>query len=101
MNVVCFSVAAVDFFLSKNQCFAGDNSLNQAVRFSQMGYRSAFAGAIGTDEGGDCIEALLRNEHADISLMQRLEGFTARNKIINDVSGERFGIVGAWEEWRL
>ena len=97
MNVACFSVAAADFFPQQNEWYAGGNSLNQAVRFSQMGFRSAFAGAIGTDDAGDRIEKLLRKEHVDISLMQRLEGFTARNKIINDASGERFGIDGAWE----
>jgi fructoselysine 6-kinase len=97
MNVACFSVAAIDFFPQQNAWFAGGNSLNQAVRFSQMGYHSAFAGALGTDDAGDRIETLLRNENVDISRMQRLDGFTARNKIINDAAGERFGVDGAWE----
>jgi len=97
MKVACFSVAAIDFFPRQNAWFAGGNSLNQAVRFRQMGCQSAFVGAIGTDEAGDRIATLLANEQVDISRLQRLEGFTARNRIINDASGERFGVDGAWE----
>lgn len=97
MRVACFSVAAIDFFSQQNAWFAGGNSLNQAVRFRQMGYHSAFVGALGTDEAGDRIAKLLGNEQIDISCLQRIEGFTARNQIINDSAGERFGVDGAWE----
>ncbi len=97
MRVACFSVAAIDFFSQQNAWYAGGNSLNQAVRFRQMGYHSAFIGALGTDEAGDRISALLGNEQIDISCLQRIEGFTARNQIINDTAGERFGVDGAWE----
>jgi sugar/nucleoside kinase (ribokinase family) len=97
MRAACFSVAAMDFFPQQNAYYAGGNSLNQAVRFRQMGYPSAFLGALGTDEAGDRITALLRSAGVDISRMQRLEGFTARNRIINDAAGERYGIDGAWE----
>jgi sugar/nucleoside kinase (ribokinase family) len=97
LRVACFSVAAIDFFPQQNAWYAGGNSLNQAVRFRQMGYHSAFIGALGTDEAGDRIATLLGNEQIDISCLQRIEGFTARNQIINDAAGERFGIDGAWE----
>jgi len=97
MRVACFSVAAIDFFPQQNEWFAGGNSLNQAVRFRQLGFNSAFIGALGTDDAGDRIAKLLADERIDISCLQRIDGFTARNKIINDAHGERFGIDGAWE----
>lgn|SRR5512133_926084 len=97
MRVACFSVAAIDFFPQQNVWYAGGNSLNQAVRFKQLGYDSAFIGALGTDGAGDRIESLLINELIDIACLKRIDGFTARNKIINDANGERFGIDGAWE----
>lgn len=97
MRVACFSVAAIDFFPGQNAWFAGGNSLNQAVRFRQMGCYSAFIGALGTDEAGDRIATLMGNEQIEISRLQRIEGFTARNQIINDAAGERFGVDGAWE----
>ncbi|HON10956.1 MAG TPA: carbohydrate kinase family protein [Chitinispirillaceae bacterium] len=97
MKTACFSVAAIDFFPQQNAWFAGGNSLNQAVRFRQMGYQSAFIGALGTDRAGDRLVELLGDKLVDISHMQRIDGFTARNKIINDDSGERFGVEGAWE----
>ena len=97
MKIACFSVATVDFFPQQNKYYAGGNSLNQVIRYSQMGHRSAFIGAIGTDEAGDRIENLLQAESVDISHMKRLKGNTARNQIINDDFGERYGIEGAWD----
>jgi len=97
MKVACFSVAALDFFPQQNQYFAGGNSLNQAIRYRQMGHQSAFVGALGTDEAGDRIAALLQAEAVDISHTYRVNGRTACNQIINDDAGERYGIEGAWE----
>ena len=97
MKVACFSVAALDFFPQQNKWYAGGNSLNQAVRFRQMGHPSAFVGPLGTDDGGDRLAALLQAESVDVSHMRRVNGCTARNRIINDELGERYGIEGAWE----
>ena len=97
MKVACFSVAAVDFFPQQNAWYAGGNSLNQAVRFRQLGHHSAFVGALGTDDAGDRIATLLNDVQIDTNCLQRIEGFTARNQIVNDSSGERYGIEGAWE----
>lgn len=97
MKVACFSVAAMDFFPQQNHHYAGGNSLNQAVRFRQMGHQSAFVGALGTDDAGDRLAGLLQTEAVDISHLHRLHGNTARNKIVNDASGERYGVDGAWE----
>ena len=97
MKAACFSVAAMDFFPQQNKHYAGGNSLNQAIRFRQMGYQSAFVGALGSDDAGDRIEALLQSKSIDVSHMHRLIGHTACNKIINDDLGERYGVEGAWE----
>ncbi len=97
MKVACFSVAAMDYFPQQDKYFAGGNSLNQAIRFRQMGHASAFVGALGTDEAGDRLAALLQAESVDVSRMRRMDGHTARNRIINDDSGERYGVEGAWE----
>jgi fructoselysine 6-kinase len=97
MKAACFSVAALDFFPQKNKHYAGGNSLNQAIRYRQMGHQSAFVGALGTDDAGDRIAALLQNKSIDISHMHRISGTTACNKIINDELGERYGVDGAWD----
>ena len=96
MKIACFSVAAMDFFPQQNQHFAGGNSLNQAIRFRQMGHESAFVGTLGTDEAGDRIFKLLQSECVDTSHTYRIEGTTACNQIINDEAGERYGVDGAW-----
>ena len=97
MKAACFSVAAMDFFPQQGQHFAGGNSLNQAVRFRQIGYHSAFVGALGRDDAGDRIAALLQSESVDISHMVRVNGHTACNQLINDEMGERYGMDGAWQ----
>jgi fructoselysine 6-kinase len=97
MRVACFSVAALDYFPQQDKYFAGGNSLNQAIRFRQMGHASAFVGALGSDETGDRLAALLQAESVDVSHLRRVDGHTARNRIINDDSGERYGVEGAWE----
>jgi fructoselysine 6-kinase len=97
MKAACFSVAAMDFFPQQNKFYAGGNSLNQAIRFRQLGHESAFVGALGNDDAGDRLETLLKTKSVDISRLYRLNGHTARNKIINDAVGERYGIDGAWE----
>lgn len=97
MKVACFSVAAMDFFPQQNKQFAGGNSLNQAIRFFQMGHQSAFVGALGTDEAGDRIDTLLQASSVDVSHLYRIKGRSACNQIINDDFGERYGIEGAWE----
>jgi len=96
MKIACFSVAAMDFFPQQNKHFAGGNSLNQAVRFRQMGHHSAFVGALGTDQAGDRIFGLMQSEGVDTSHTYRIEGATACNQIVNDDAGERYGVDGAW-----
>jgi sugar/nucleoside kinase (ribokinase family) len=87
----------MDFFPQQNKYYAGGNSLNQSIRFCQMGHQSAFVGALGTDDAGEQVAALLQAESVDVSHMRRVNGQTASNKIINDDLGERYGIDGAWE----
>jgi fructoselysine 6-kinase len=96
MKVACFSVAALDYFPQQDKYCAGGNSLNQAVRFCQKGHTSAFVGAVGTDEAGDRLATLLQTESVDVSRLRRMDGPTACNRIINDDSGERYGVAGAW-----
>lgn len=87
----------MDYFSQQNKHFAGGNALNQAIRFRQMGHHSAFVGALGTDRAGDQIAALLTAESVDISCVHRIDGKTATNQIVNDDSGERYGIEDTWE----
>lgn len=97
MKAACFSVAAMDFFSQQNKYYAGGNSLNQAIRFAQMGHQSAFVGALGIGNAGDQITNLLQSRSVDISHLYRLDGITACNEIVNDEYGERFGVEGAWK----
>ena len=97
MKVACFSVAAMDYFPQQDKYFAGGNSLNQAMRFRQLGHESCFIGALGTDAAGDKIEGLLREKNVDVSHLYRLSGITACNKLLNDEKGERSGVEGAWQ----
>jgi sugar/nucleoside kinase (ribokinase family) len=97
MKVACFSVAAMDFFPQQNRSYAGGNSLNQSIRFRQMGWQSAFVGALGTDEAGDRIAALLTANSVETVRLHRINGRTACNQIMNDEAGERRGVAGAWQ----
>jgi fructoselysine 6-kinase len=96
-KAACFSVAAMDYFPQQDEYYAGGNALNQSIRFRSLGWESAFLGALGTDEAGDRIKALLLRTGVDISGMRRLPGRTASNRIVNDKDGERFGVDGAWD----
>lgn len=96
MKVLCFSVAALDYFPLLKKSFAGGNSLNQAVRFSLSGTTSAFIGALGTDDSGKQILKLLEKAQVDTSHTYSVLGNTASNQIIDDEDGERFGVEGAW-----
>ena len=97
MKAACFSVAAMDCFPQQKQYFAGGNSLNQTIRYRQLGHESAFVGALGTDEAGDRIATLLQRTGVDVSHLYRRKGITACNQLINDTAGERFGVEGAWQ----
>jgi len=106
MKVACFSVAAMDYFPQQKAHFAGGNSLNQAIRFRRLGFETAFLGALGTDEAGDRIYALLAGAGVDVARTARVAGETPSNQLIDDESGERFGVEGAWRngvygEYRL
>lgn len=96
LKAACFSVAAMDYFPLRDEYYAGGNSLNQALCFKKQGFESAFIGALGTDEAGDRIEALLAANAINKSHTHRVCGKTASNRIINDEAGERFGEKGAW-----
>lgn len=97
MKIACFTVAALDYFPQQEAHFAGGNSLNQAIRLRQMGYETAFVGALGNDEAGDRLFALLKDAGVDVSHLHRLEGKSATNRIFNDEAGERFGVDDAWD----
>ena len=97
MKIACFSVAALDFFPQQNEHYAGGNSLNQAVRFRQLGHETAFIGPLGKDAAGDRIFDLLRRAGVDLACTHRLNGETASNQLVNDEWGERFGVDGAWK----
>lgn len=97
MKIACFSVAAMDYFPQQDQFFAGGNSLNQAIRFKQLGHETCFIGAIGTDLAGDLIEQLFQKRNIDTSHLYRVSGITACNQLIDDEKGERQGIEGAWQ----
>ena len=96
MRIACFTVAALDQFPKAGTAHAGGNALNQAIRFRHLGHQTAFAGALGTDEAGDRIASLLAREGVDQTCLHRLSGRTASNQIINDETGERYGVEGAW-----
>jgi sugar/nucleoside kinase (ribokinase family) len=97
MKIACFSVAAMDYFPQQDKYFAGGNSLNQTIRFKQLGHESCFIGALGTDSPGDQIAELLQKASVDVSHLYRIPGITACNKLLNDEKGERAGIEGAWQ----
>jgi fructoselysine 6-kinase len=106
MKAACFSVAAMDYYPQLDTTYPGGNSLNQSIRFRQMGHASAFVGAIGNDKNGDRIMALLQERDVDATHLFRLEGDTASNQLVVDEAGERTGLEGAWhggvyEEYKL
>jgi len=96
MKAACFSVAAMDYFPLIGSYHAGGNALNQSIRLTNLGAECTFIGALGTDEFGDKLYDLMRRAGVNVSLIERIDGSTASNRLINDASGERFGEDGAW-----
>ncbi len=94
-SIACFSVATLHYYPQRDSCHAGGNSLNQAVAFGRSGFACSYVGALGTDIAGDKIISLLSDSSVDTTHTYRFEGETARNQIINDESGERYGVDGA------
>ncbi|MBI9049030.1 MAG: hypothetical protein JEZ00_06415 [Anaerolineaceae bacterium] len=97
MKAACFSVAAMDYYPQLDTTYPGGNSLNQSIRFRQMGHASAFIGPLGNDKNGDRIMALLQERDVDHSHLMRLDGKTASNQLVVDEVGERLGLEGAWD----
>lgn len=97
MKIACFDVATVDYYPQQKKSFFGGNSLNQAVRLSDLGHQVAFIGAVGNGQLGDQILRLFKNKGIDTSHLIQLPGKTASNEIVNDEAGERFGVEGAWQ----
>jgi len=96
MKAACFSVAAMDYFPYEKKYYAGGNALNQSIRLASLGVDSYFVGPLGSDKFGDDLLALLTLSGVNVSLLERMDGVSANNRIINDDSGERFGEEGAW-----
>lgn len=97
MKAACFTVAVLDTFPGRKDSWPGGNALNQTFGFRRVGLESAFIGALGTDDAGDRLAALLKAENVDSSHARQVDGNTASNRIINDENGERFGEEGAWQ----
>jgi len=97
MKIACFSVAAIDYFPESGQYFAGGNALNQAIHLARLGHATAFFGAVGDDAAGRHILALLKKAGVHCGHCIPLPGATASNQIVNDATGERFGVEGAWK----
>ncbi len=97
MKIACFDVATVDYYPQQKQYYFGGNSLNQVVRLSDLGHQVAFIGAVGTDVPGDQIVHLLKSKQVDLTRLVQIDGRTAHNQIVNNETGERFGVEGAWQ----
>ncbi len=91
-----FSIAVVDFFPQKGECYAGGNSLNQAVRMALAGESASFVGALGSDEPGNYLLDILTVSGVDTRYLCRIDGATATNQLVNDSLGERTGVPGSW-----
>ena len=96
MKAACFSVAAMDYFPKEEEYYAGGNALNQSIRLAGLGINSYFVGPLGTDTFGDRLFSLLSQSGVGVSFIERVEGSSANNRIVNDESGERIGEEGAW-----
>jgi fructoselysine 6-kinase len=97
MKSACFSIATIDYYSQQNKTYPGGNSLIQAICFRNLGFESAFIGALGTDPAGDQIAALMLKKGVDLSLLQRISGQTASNEIVVDETGEPTSVEATWQ----
>lgn len=102
MTVTAVSIGdnCIDNYLPPvNKKFAGGNAVNVAVYLSRHNIRSAYVGAVGTDENGDLMISKLKDEGVDLSQLKVLPGTTAVSDITL-INGDRvfvredFGVVG-------
>lgn len=90
-------MAALDRFPEWQACFPGGNAMNQSVHFKQMGWDTAFVGALGTDRDGALLRRALDTYGVDLRSTHIVEGNTATNMLLTDAFGERHAVPGAWK----
>ncbi|HEY5664165.1 MAG TPA: ribokinase [Ilumatobacter sp.] len=74
---------------------AGGKGLNQAVAAARSGASTAFVGALGSDEAGRRLMAVLNAEHIDVGGLAVVPGPTGRALILVDDTGENSIVVVA------
>jgi ribokinase len=73
----------------------GGKGLNQAVAAVRAGVATAFAGAVGSDDGGDFLAETMSDAGLDLSLLRRVDEPTGTALITVDEQGENAIVVAA------
>lgn len=99
MDIVAMTVCCVDHYPRTGKVFLGGNSLNFAAQAKASSPESSVSliGAVGMDEAGKRIRAFLEKRGILTDRLYSQAGKTASNQIVNDASGERFGVPGTWD----
>src|SRR5215204_4734578 len=67
----------------------GGNALNVAVHLKLMGHKAAYFGAVGSDEDGRRVSAVLEDHQLPTEYVRRTAGRTAYTEIGSDPAGDR------------
>ena len=73
----------------------GGKGLNQAVAAARAGARTAFVGAVGHDEAGAALAAVLTGDGVDVALLRRVEEPTGTAHIAVQDDGDNAIVVAA------
>ncbi len=75
--------------------YPGGKGLNQAVAAARAGSSTAFVGALGTDDAGDALSAVLIDSGISATALRRITGDTGQAFIVVDGRGENTIVVAS------
>ena len=88
MSLVAVGDNVIDCYVDHGSMFPGGNCVNVAVHAARAGTRTAYVGAVGTDERGEVMSGALAAEGIDTSRLRVLPGPSAY-AAVRHVAGDR------------
>lgn len=95
LRIACAGDNCVDYYTQTGEKFYGGNPVNVSVYLAELGAKSSYLGAVGTDSLGQGMIAALNKKKVDLSHVQILEGKTAVTYVTLN-NGDR--VLGDYDE---
>lgn len=95
MKLIAIGDNCIDYYEQTGLAFPGGNAVNVSVYFRRIGGKSAYIGAVGTDQFGQILLDGLKGKEVDVSHVHMEEGTTAVTQV-ELVEGDR--VLGDYDE---